>query len=101
MTENPTLNQAEAGVPHSSAFGQALRRLVAGGRIVRNDAPVLPQTTGGYRGFVGTFRSRAATGVIVPKGTSYTGQLPLSVQPKVSKPRPWLDAIGFGAKYSG
>lgn len=100
MTENPTTNQAEAGTPHSSAFGAALRALVGGGRVVRNDAPVLPQTTGGYRGFVGLFRARAANSVIVPKGTSYTGQLPLSEQPKVEKARPWLSG-SIGSRYSG
>lgn len=101
MLENPGANQAGVTAPRTSAFGQALRRIVAGGRVVRLDAPVLPQTTGGYRGFVGRFRSRAATGVIVPKGASYTGQLPMSQQPKVDKPRPWTDMFGIGAKYSG
>lgn len=101
MAENPQRNQAEAGSPSHSAFGIALRALVAGKRVVRQSAPVLPPTTGGFRGFVGTMRARAATGVIVPRGASYTGQLPLSEQQKVDKPRPWLDSLGFGAKYSG
>lgn len=99
MAENPQRNQAEAGVPHSSAYGTALRALVAGGHVVRNSAPVMPPTTGGFRGFVGLFLGRAARSVIVPKGTSYTGQLPLSQQPKVDKPRPWL--VGIGSRYTG
>lgn len=93
------MNQAGVGAPVRSAFGDGLRRLVAGGHVVRQSAPILPPTTGGFRGFIGLFKSRAARGVIVPKGTSYTGQLPLSQQPKVNKPRPW--DVGTGAKYSG
>lgn len=100
MVENPQMNQAEAGTPHSSSYGAGLRALVRGGMVVRAAAPVLPPTRGGFLGFVGLARSRAARSVIVPKGTSYTGQLPLSAQPKVDKSRPWLAGV-LGAKYSG
>lgn len=101
MVENPQMNQAEAGTPHASAYGRGLRALVASGHIVRDSAPVMPPTTGGFRGFFGYVKARAATSVIVPRGTYYTGQLPLSEQPKVDKPRPWADVFGLGAKYSG
>lgn len=101
MVENPAMNQAEAGSPHSSAYGRGLRALVGNGKVVRDAAPILPPTTGGFFGFLGYFKARAARGVIVPRGTYYTGQLPLSEQPKVDKARPWSDALAFGAKYSG
>lgn len=100
MVENPRTNQAEAGVPNRSAYGQQLRAIVSGGKVVRAAAPVLPQTRGGFRGFIGWMRSRAARTVIVPKGASYTGQLPLGQQSKVDKPRPWSDSIPVGAKYT-
>jgi hypothetical protein len=102
MVENPQRNQAEAGVPHASKYGAGLRALVAGGHVVRvGEAPVLPQTTGGFRGFVGYLRAAAARAVIVPKGTSYTGVLPMEQQPRVSKARPWSDSIPIGARYTG
>jgi hypothetical protein len=44
--------------------------------------------------------AKSAPSVIIPKGTSYTGQLPLTQQPKVPKPRPWVDGV-LGARYTG
>lgn len=98
--ENPRTNQAEFGTPHTSAYGQALRAMLRGGNVVRIADPVLPQTRGGFRGFVGLFASRAAKIIPVVRVGSYAGQLPMTQQPKADKPYPW--AVGpIGNKYTG
>jgi hypothetical protein len=99
MVENPGTNQDGIGRPSASPFGRALRAIMGARNVVRLSPPVMPPVAA-YRGFLGIMLAKSAPSVIVPKGTSYTGQLPLTQQPKVPKPRPWVDGV-LGARYTG
>lgn len=97
------LNQAEAGAPAYSLYGEALRAAVMNGHVINQ--PAKRDATGrtvnarqfakqpwGFRDFLGLFIARPASNrTVAPYGHRYSGILPLDQQPQLAKPLPWED----------
>ena len=86
-------NASEFGAPAQSTYGAALRRHV--GQSTNRPAPVVGDGGMGLMvpnrvGVVATRSGRTSPVGAVPM---YGGTLPLSVQPQLVKPRPWLAAL--------
>lgn len=64
------------------------------GNVVRFQVPIIRLPYGqkpGYMDFIGSFGQRAAITIPVIGAYRYEGQLPMTEQPTLVKPRPWSD----------
>lgn len=64
------------------------------GNVVREQLPVVRLPYGqknGYQDLIGSFGSRAALSRPVVAAQRYKGQLPMDQQPRIYKPKPWMD----------
>lgn len=108
---NTPLHEAEGPAPSHSRVGELFRRAVncacpalsrpqtakhpeAGehdwhGEVVRQQAPLFKRT--GYQDLIGVFVAKPAKVIPVLSAIRYQGQLPMSEQPTLDKPYPWLD----------
>lgn len=84
------LNQSEQGDPATGPQGDALHAGVERGRVINRPAPVAAKTYK-FRDFFGAFVARPASNRTVVTPLGYSGILPLSQQPLLSKPDPWAD----------
>lgn len=83
---NPASNQAESGIVLHSAFGAALQRNKT--RTVRQMPPI--PYAHKFRGFIGAMIVQNAKQVPIVPVTGYEGILPMTQQPLIKKPLPYV-----------
>lgn len=83
---NPATNQAGMMAPHTSPYGQAMKRGAATD-FVREMNPII--RVKGFPNNVGTNSSQGPRNIVVVADPGYDGILPLSQQPLINKPLPY------------